>query len=285
MNKIPYFPREKEAVDVVVFDMATLDVNLCFDNLEDIESIDDFSIEAGGSATRIISYLNNLGVKTFFMGKVGNDKTARKILDSIIAGGSGFSCISVVDSKTPKVFALHDRSGKWKTLALGDSSLSLESPTEVDWEIIDRSKVVYLGEVRREIVELVSSYSKSKNKIVIYKPLLLFLKYRIDELAKALENIDVLILDEMALTRLGAGEKLREILGYGVKGIIKLSKEVELFLKDTSIRLLDNLEGVNLKLFGDLFSAGLIKGLLDGGDLKEAAKFGFKIALKNLLSE
>ncbi len=278
ISRVPFFLNKRGELDVVIFDIVSLNIYLRFDDLKNVKRAEYLSLDAGSSGARVATALSKLGIKTVFVGKCGIDYATRKVLDFLLTKGVGFACSGIEKTQTPFVLTVTDREGREKILAIGGEALSLKSPSEVHWDLVDQCKVVYMGEIRKEAAELISSYSRSKGNIVVYRPSLLFLKYRLEDLAEFLNRVDVLIVDDVSLRELGIKEgEYGKLLESGADAVIRVGADgVYLYTENKTFHRKMGVR--DTRFFGDLLSAGLIKSLLSGKSVEDAVKEGIKIA-------
>ena len=268
---------EKE-YDVLVFDTLTSNLCIRFNDLLRMERAERCSVRVGGSAVNVPLILKRLGVETAVVCKCGGDSAARKALDALLSKGvHPLRVIVLEDARTLSVLVLTDARGKARILPLdGDVSAILSSPSEVGWDLVDHCRLVYLGEVGSEVARLVSSYSKSRGKIVVYRPLMLYLRHSLDELREVLRHVDVFVVDPVSKARLG--DDYKTMLGTSTSIVeITPNKRVKVCTEERAVELPLEVEVEDPYMCGDAFLAGLIKGLLEGMDVVEASSLGLDV--------
>ena len=268
--------------EVLVFD--TLTSNLCvrFDDLLRMGRAEECYVRHGGSAVNVPLMLKGLGVKTAVVCKCGRDSTARKALDALLSGGvRPLHVITPEGARTPSVLVLTDVKGRARILPLGSEEPPiLSSPSEVGWDLVDHCRLVYLGEVGSEVVRLVSSYSKGRGKLVVYRPLMLYVGYGPDELRDALRHVDVFVVDSVSRARMG--EEYRALLGGSGVSIVEVTpgKGLRIYSEEGVVEMAMEAEAEDPYTCSDAFLAGLIKGLLEGRDVVEASGVGLETVRK-----
>lgn len=279
--QVPLY-KKYENPDVVVFDLLNLGIKIHVKDLKSADKIKELSFKYGGSAVDFSTYLSRLGAKVIFVGKFCKDEASRKVLDALIREHVGFVSVSTEGKRLPCIILFSDDRGNQKMLREEEGiNFSLQSPAEIDWSIIDKCKIVYIGEVYKEVAEMVSSYAKTRNKIIVYRPYLLYLEYDIRDLREVLHNVDVFIIDERISQKLEVNDNTLKNLCAG--NCVKIeANAVKVYSKNSIAKIpFRKPRGNYIKKFADLLTAYLVKGLLDGKNVVEAVKYGVKILEKN----
>jgi sugar/nucleoside kinase (ribokinase family) len=283
---------KKTEPKAVVYGSAALDI---YGDLEGLPSVDEtIYVEetaryAGGMGANVAVALARLDVPVAFVGRIGSDFVGRTLLESLARNGVDVSGVTITAQRSLRTLILRDRKeGRW-LLALGspNHALSIASPSEIDWNTLDQSQIVYVGEVFTEVASTIASYAKNRGKTVIYRPGAPYLRLGVEKLQGILEHAKVFILNDAGWNSLQNSSKKplktpMELLAYGPETVI-LTRGKEgsvVYTKDgsyvmpVSAVMQARFRTVDPTGAGDSLSAGLIKGLLQGWELKKAISFG-----------
>lgn len=290
--KMAMMSAKKIKPKVVVYGSAALDIygNLeRLPNEEELVYVEETGRFAGGMGANVSVALARLKVPVAFVGKIGSDFLGKTLLEALVKNGVDVSNVSITPQRSVRTLILQDAKGRRWLFALGspEHALSLSSPSEIDWNLIDQSQIVYVGEVFSEIASTIASYAKNKKKTVIYRPSIPYLHFGVEKLQDTLKHTNLFILNNIGWKTLQDSSKTQlatpiDLLGYGPETVILTKGEegcVVYTAKDTYTMLVPASLRVRFKFVdptgaGDSFSAGLIKGLLEGWDLRKAISFG-----------
>ena len=277
---------------VTVFGSAALDIYGKLERLpmaDETIYVEETGRYAGGMGANVASALGRLKVPVAFVGKIGSDFIGRTLLGSLVKSGVDISNVTIAPLRSLRTLILRDNKGTRWLMALGapDSAISVTSPSEVDWNLVNQSQIVYVGEVFVEMASTIANYAKSKVKTVVYRPGVPYLRFGVEKLRCVFEHANLLIMNSIGWRALQkASKKSLEtpagLLDYG-PSIVIVTKGEEgcvVYTVDGSYAILVPADlQAKYKVMdstgaGDSFSAGLIKGLLEGWDLKKAISFG-----------
>ena len=277
---------------VVVYGSAALDIYGDLERLPGIDEtvyVEETSRCAGGMGANVAVALARLKIPVAFVGRIGSDFVGRTLLESLAKNGVDISNVTITAQKSLRTLILHDKKGGRWLLALGspNHALSVTSPSEIDWNQLDQSQIVYIGEVFTEVASTVASYAKNRGKKVIYRPGAPYLRLGVEKIQGILENVNVFILNQVGWNLLQVSsmtqtKEPKELLKYGPetviltrgqKGSVAYTKEGN-YVMPISAGMRVRFKTVDPTGAGDSLSAGLIKGLLEGWKLKKAISFG-----------
>jgi len=283
-------PRTKPKV--VVYGSAALDTYGSTEKLpapEETVYVEERGRYPGGMGANVAVALSRLGVPAAFVGKIGSDSAGRLLLESLRKNGVDVSYLILAELESLQTIILNDGAGKRWLFTLGspNTAISLTSPDEVDWKPIAESKIVYIGEVFLEVAPALASFAKKRRKTVIYRPGTPYLKFGVEKLRSVLENVDVFLLNQLGWHTLREASKEEvetpaTLLKNGPTTIIvtKGSEGCEVYTHEgsfavpVSTTLQTRFKIVDPTGAGDSFSAGVMKGLLLGWELKKAVQYG-----------
>ena len=282
----------KAKPEVVVYGSSALDI---YGNLEKLPSVDEtVYVEetgryAGGMGANVAVALARLKVPVAFVGKIGGDSVGRILLESLVKNSVDVSNITTTTQRSLRTLILRDgKGGRW-LLALGspEHALSITSSSEINWSPLDQCKIVYVGEVFTEIASTIANYAKNKGKLVIYRPGAPYFRFGLEKLQDIIEHVNVFILNDVGWKSLQDLSKKPlktpgDLLAYGPETVILTKSEegCDVYTEDGNyVMPVPASLRVRFKIIdptgaGDSFSAGLIKGLLEGWEWKRAISFG-----------
>jgi sugar/nucleoside kinase (ribokinase family) len=283
---------EKIKPKVVVYGSAALDI---YGNLETLPKaeetvyVEEVGRYAGGMGANVAVALARLGVPVSFVGRIGSDFVGRVLLDGLRKNGVGISNVNVTSQRSLRTLIFRDKKQTRWLFALGspDHAMSITSPSEIDWKLLDQCKIVYIGEVFTEIAATIASYAKSKDKLVVYRPGVPYMCLGVEKLGDILKHTNMFILNKVGWDVLQNFSKNSvktpaDLIKFGPTEVIvtKGAEGCDVYTKRghfammVPLGLRDKFEVVDPTGAGDSFSAGLIKGLLGGWTLKKAVAFG-----------
>ncbi|MFQ6081393.1 MAG: carbohydrate kinase family protein [Candidatus Bathyarchaeia archaeon] len=282
----------KTRPEVVVYGSAALDIYGFMERLPEPEEstyIQEIGRYPGGMGANVAVALARLGVPTAFVGKIGSDPAGRLMLDNLRKNNVDVSHVIPTRLVSLQTWILTDREGKRRLLTLGspNAAMSLASPIEMDWDATKKSRIVYIGEVFLEVAPMLASFAKSQGKTVIYRPGIHYLRLGFEKIHSLLENTNIFILNRVGWAVLRdsskermetAGDLLKRgpnviIVTEGPDGCTVYTRE-EGFNMPVPHDLQARFEALDPTGAGDSFTAGVIKGLLEGWGLKKAISYG-----------
>ncbi|MFX0097007.1 MAG: carbohydrate kinase family protein, partial [Candidatus Hodarchaeota archaeon] len=269
--------------DVIVFGSIALDTVGMLDAFPEADEtvlIDDPLYLPGGSAANVANTIAKLGLSVSLIGKAGGDPAGKRLLAALQGSGVDTQNI-IIDSRntTIQTFITIAKGNKRIFVLKGpDTALSI-SPSEVNWEQIKKSKSVYIGETFLEVAEKAAELGYSLKKLVVYRPAHPQLKTGIDSLKRVLKNTDVFIINSEGWRILKENSELQNpshILTLGGKYVIvtKGARGVSIYHEggETNIPA-PEVKAIDPTGAGDVFSATLIKYMLDGKAIEEASVY------------
>ncbi len=247
----------------------------------------DTIVLPGGMAANVAAALAQMEVATALIAKVGADEAALIAMARLAELGVDLSSIVVSEeAETARTIVLVARDGCKQVVlpAREETSLSLSSPSEVSWERVEESKLVYVGEVYTEIARVIAGYARDRGKTVVYRPGLPMIKIRGRQALEIAKLADVFILNiESASSIEGWRSKLMQLVreGCGAAVVTLGSRGCLILREDRCIELLaDSVTARDTTGAGDAFSAGLAIGLLGGCDVEDAARLGLELSAR-----
>jgi ribokinase len=281
----------KTTPEVIVFGSAAMDLLI----RSEIPDIDELVISnevrrlPGGSAANVAVALSKLAIQTSFVGKLGGDFNSLLLVKEFIREGVDISNLKVEpNKKIPEPVVLVGPSGEKRIIApYGDDiALSIENPEEIDWRLLKSARCLYIGDMFREMCEMVSSYGRNYNKLVVYRPSTVYMKQGIESIESNLKKTDYFLMNKKGweLLRSSSNEKLStptDLLNYGCSTII-ITQGVHgcsIYQHGREFTVpAEKVNAVDTTGAGDAFAAGLIKGLLEDMELYDAVRLALRYA-------
>jgi len=123
--------------------------------------LEEFAMRPGGGAANFAAACSKLGLKSGFIGCVGNDEFGKELLANLKRHGVDTSRIKIVDAPTGLVIAPSTAKGNHFLLAHRGANLSLKSE-DISSEYISGTKLLHASSVTPDIAITVGSGPKSK---------------------------------------------------------------------------------------------------------------------------
>jgi sugar/nucleoside kinase (ribokinase family) len=141
-----------------------------------------------------------LGHKVSLVTSVGNDQDGWNLLSNLVTQGVDVKNVSVEDAKkTNETILIDEKKGTRGFIGVSqESALSITTPSQVPWSKLEKTKVVYIGEVFIEVASTICAFAKSNKIPVVYRCSVPFLERGLEQLKLVLEQADILILSNPA---------------------------------------------------------------------------------------
>ena len=244
----------------------------------------DVHVHPGGSGVNVSVALRRLGIPVSFVGKIGGDAEGVLLMREFLKEGVDTSKVILnLEQKTAKTFTTVDRSGKRRTYVLGGdgTALSISSPEEIDWNEIEGSEAVYIGEVVTEIAELIASFARSREKRVFFCPGSSHQAFNAEKVRTVLRNVHIVILSKGEWVRIRNGSTTTDLIEIGPEAIL-VTEGVEgcdVFTKDENYTVPGY--SVNVKDptgARDAFAAGVISAMLETRSLRDCVDYALAVS-------
>jgi len=243
------------------------------------------SVSPGGSATNTIVALSRLGIKTGFIGVVGNDTAGRTILNNLNLEGVDTEGVAQTGENTGKVIALIDNEGE-RTLyvhpGVNDSFQINDSVIRLAIKANFLHLSSFVGETSFNSQKKLLKKIKPNN--ISFAPGMLYARKGMRALEEIIRISKILFLnqDELKiLTGNGLKEGSKKLLDLGANTIVVTLGQRGCYIKNGREEV--TIEGYPSKVVdttgaGDAFAAGFIYGVLSNYPLIQCGKFGNKLA-------
>lgn len=242
----------------------------------------------GGMGANVAVALARLGVRTAFVGAVGEDWASAHVLKALAGDGVDISGISTCEGPLLRTLVMFDERGGRRLLALRLKGVALSPPelTERARELLKAAEIAYVGEVFVELAAKVAEEAKREGKTVIYRPGSPYARLGLRRLKEPLAHADIFIMNEVSWRLLRARSPELEdpselldlgpehvILTLGERGCILYDRDRERYF-EVPKALREAYPAVDETGAGDAFSSGLIKAILEGKGLEGAIRYG-----------
>lgn len=133
-----------------------------------------FEQNPGGAPANFLSMLSNLGLKTSFIGKVGNDQFGAFLRDSLRKNNVNTDGLIFGDDVNTSLAFVHLHSDGERSFSFYRGADLAIQKNEVAYNIIENSKLFHFGSISitdnpaREATLQALKYAKSKKKIISY---------------------------------------------------------------------------------------------------------------------
>jgi len=279
--------------DVICMGSATIDlfvnINQKFKECDAGEKvlIGDLDHKTGGGGTNSAVSLSRLGLKTAYLGKLGDDHNAERILKELKQ--EKVKIIPVKKSKKRTSFSVVMESSKEKdriiyTYKGASNDLSLKDfnnkKIKTRWLYV----ATLLGKSCKTVEGIILKAKKNKTK-VLFNPSE-YLAKKTNQIKIILKNTDIIVLNKheaqiMTKTKKGVKELAKLILSKGPTTVIITngSKGVHYFNKSDYIHVpAKKVKVVSTAGCGDAFTSGFLAGIIKNKNIKESLKIGIKNA-------
>jgi sugar/nucleoside kinase (ribokinase family) len=235
----------------------------------------------GGPSVELALALAEEGHITSFVSVVGNDQDGYNIISNLVQQKVDVTHIKVADNlSTNKTLIINDSTGTRYLVGYGDTSaLSISSPKEVPWTLLENSTVVYIGEVFVEVAISIAASAKQWGIPLIFRPSIPYLERGLDFLKPVIEQADFLVLSNRAFNF------IRKTQADGFKQILRLAKG-SVIVRETEEKYLLVTEkkdkhrvtcGTKTDDISEWFVAGLLDGIAKGMDIYSSLENGIEL--------
>ncbi|MGY5875753.1 MAG: PfkB family carbohydrate kinase [Candidatus Thorarchaeota archaeon] len=191
--------KEFENPDCVIVGSIILETKIVCNEESEVKGLTTCNLpqrRTGGDAFSVAVELSASGKRTTFVSRVGNDQNGWTAVSQLIQAGVDINHVVVDDSRTTReLIVVEDHNSRLEFIDYSDRSMvSIDSPSQVPWNILEGTKVVYLSEIYPEVGVSIATYSRSRDIPVVYKyPLIpMDLESGLDEVLGS--QIDVLLI-------------------------------------------------------------------------------------------
>lgn len=246
-------------------------------------------ISPGDSTANTIVGAANMGAKTAYIGKVGNDFFGQKFIDSL---GNVENKIIKSEFKTGKVIALITPDNERTMIVFLGAARELK-PNNINEMDIVNSKILHLTGYQLEDINLKASSIKAmdiakKNRIKIsidFADPLLITRNKPELIKIAKDYADIIFVNEeeaKAFTGKEPNEALDDISKMCEIAIVKIGSKGSMIKSNgQTFKIAANkVNAMDTTGAGDMFAAGVLFGISQGFNLEKCGKIGAYAASK-----
>jgi len=250
--------------------------------------IKEFHEFPGGSAANTIVGLARLGLKTGFIGAVGNDKEGEFLLNEFKKFGVDIEGIDILNGHTGIIIGFVDDNGE-RTLYPYPGVNDLVGFRKEYFRYLENTRYLHLSsfvndkqfDVQKKLVRLIPEKTK-----ISFCPSDLYARKGMDELLPIIERTSIIFLNETEIREI-TGKSYREgssiliendadivVVTLGKRGCYIKNLDSEYRISAFHTRVVDTTGA------GDAFNAGFLYGIINGKSLEESGRIGNWIASK-----
>jgi ribokinase len=236
--------------------------------------------QGGGEAATALVTLSRLGIRTSFVGKIGDDEMGRFIVNEfkkenvdtshivVEKGGSSIFAFSIVDKETGK-----------RTI-LWHKRLNPLNPDEMDEEFMLSARILHVDQHEPEAALVAAGWFKAAGKMVV-----LDIDTIDSRLQKLVRSADVVIGSEVFAKNFASGddyfEAAENVSSFGPETIVFTLGEKGCLCRskgDAFMQPAFEVDVVDTTGSGDVFHGAFIYGILQNWDLRKIAEFSNAVA-------
>ncbi len=241
---------------------------------------------SGGPTVELALSLANEGFKTVLVSSVGNDIDGWNIITNLIQGNVDVHHIIVDDQKqTNQTLVVNIPEGSREFVGVSPlTSLSITSPQQVPWRIIEKTKSVYIGEVFVEVASSIAANAKAQNIPVFYMCSVPFWELGFKRLKPVLTQVDILLISNQAWRYLRKSHKpdpIKKIQNLtDAKIIIRETSDKYCIIENEQVQQIESNKNTNE--ISEWFISGLMQEISKGSNLFQAVQHALKFENKRL---
>jgi sugar/nucleoside kinase (ribokinase family) len=232
----------------------------------------------GGSTVELAIALATEGFHTSLVSSVGNDLEGWEVITQLIQGGVDVTNITVEDGKsTNESIIITENSTSRMLVGIGPiTSLSISSPSQVPWNILEKAKALYIGELFVEVAASIAAFAKTHGVPLVYRCSVSFWEMGLNRLKPVLSQIDTLLISNQVWRHLNRSMGPRPIQ------YIQDVTDATIIIKDTktNYRLVIQNEPEKSRTSESKsnemtrwFSVGFLKKLAEGSTIRQSFEF------------
>jgi ribokinase len=277
-------------MDVIGMGALLLDRTASIDYFPKVDGetfVRSLEVRPGGSAANFAVACQRLGIKSGFVGMVGDDLEGNYLIEDLKK--EGVDIAGVVSTKaypTGQVYIALDREGKRMMFAYSGAANAL-SEEDINAKYIASSQFLHIADLKN-VKPLIAAAKKAQDAEtkVSLNPGELITVQGYDEIKDLLSNVDIFVSSRNEVNQVFRTENLE----YAIRKVLKSGPEIAVItLGSEGCIAADSWEALHrIAAFktevvdttgaGDAFCAGLITMLVEGKGVIEAARFANAVA-------
>ncbi|MHA3963573.1 MAG: carbohydrate kinase family protein [Candidatus Thorarchaeota archaeon SMTZ1-45] len=235
---------------------------------------------SGGPTVELALSLASNGFETAIVSTVGNDIDGWNIITHLIQGNVDVHHIIVDNEKqTNQTIIINDSKGSRELVGIGPlTSLSITSPEQVPWKIIESAKSVYIGEVFIEVAASIAANARAQEIPVFYRCSVPFWEMGLSRLKPILSQVDILLISNQSWRYLKKSikpdpiKKIKQLTDAII--LIRETKEKYRIIDQEQVHFIDS-EGEDIDIT-EWFVAGLMQKVSEGAGIVKAIQYAVK---------
>lgn len=253
-----------------------------------------FDKAPGGAPANVAVALNRLGLKSAFMGQVGNDPFGHYLAQTLISNGVDTSGLRFTDAaRTALAFVSNRADGERSFMFYRHPSADmLMAPQDVNYDLLDSAEAFHFGSISlisepsRAATLAAAAYVLEKGALISYDPNLRRALWESDEAARegmmlGFDYASIVKISDEELDFLTGGDIYALWREYTRLIVVTMGKDgARAYVRNGSFLLVDGrgVQSVDTTGAGDSFTAALLYKLLTAVDrdglLEEATRLG-----------
>jgi len=236
---------------------------------------------SGGPTVELALALASEGCETSLVSSVGNDLDGWNIITNLIQGDVDVRHIVVEDNKqTNESIIINEPTGSRILVGVGPmTALSITSPSQVPWKILETVKAIYIGEVFIEVAASIAANAKAYGTPVVYRCSVPYWSMGIERLKPVLSQVDTLLISNQSWRYLKKSLKPNPIQK------LRSVSSAQFIIRDTSdnYRIVVESDEQNVECntgtseITEWFVAGLLQKIADGSNIRKAIQHAVKL--------
>ncbi len=243
---------------------------------------------SGGPTVELAQALARGGFETTLVSSVGNDIDGWDIITRMIQADVDVRHIVVdADKQTNNSIIISEPKGSRTLVGIGqNTSLSISSPKQVPWEILEKTKAIYIGEVFLEIASSIAANAKAQGIPILYRCSIPYWELGLNKLKPMLSQVDNLLISNRTW-----GYIKKSIAPRPIQKIQNIT-QANIILRETAskYRIIEN--GVtnyvdcnsSVKEITEWFVAGFLQKMAEGWEILKAMKFAISYERDHLVT-
>ncbi len=241
---------------------------------------------SGGPTVELALALASEGFKTSLVSSVGNDIDGWNIITNLIQSDVDVRHIVVEDDKRTNESIIIDETKGSRTLVgvSPDTSLSITSPSQVPWKVLENVKSVYIGEVFVEVAAAIAANARAQGTPVFYRCSIPYWDLGFERLKPILSQVDTLLISNRAWSH------LKKTIKPKPEQKIRAVTDARIVIRESAskYRIIETEQTHTVEVDSDTreitewFVSGLMRKVSEGSNILQAIKHAIKFEKKQL---
>ena len=244
--------------------------------------------KSGGPTVELAHALASEGLETTLVSSVGNDLDGWDIITQLIQSDVDVRHIVVdAEKQTNNSIIINEPKGSRTLVGISkNTSLSITSPTQVPWDVLEKTKSIYIGEVFLEVASSLVGNAKAHGIPVLYRCSIPYWDMGLNKLRPLLSQVDTLLISNRAWVHIRKSITPRTIQR------IQSATDANIIIRETSekYRMIENGETTYLDSkstkddITEWFVAGLLQKMAERLSFLKTIKFAIRYEQDRLVA-